>query len=505
MNRTYLISSDIEEIPLADVVPGRWQPRQGFNFERLAELARSIQDHGQIDPALVWENPDGQLELVAGERRWRALCVLHLAQTYPNHSLDDWAAKVANTDARDFSFGAITEWGQDITILARRVAADDPTDLHELALVDNLERDNLTTLEEAYALRELQRARDMSIRDLAAAVGRSRSWISDRLDIYRLHPDALAALSARADTFPLALSRNVGKVGEDYQPDFAAYLVEVGATDRQAGAIAALIKKLVFLPGVTPASIKYRRSYGKQELLPPEECQNNLAGRWDRDTRKLDTQTSDWNRPRFPLDWNPRIIEDLLKPVDENILPDPAACEFCPHTHGSGSQRRCTLPACFDRKQKLWDQHKTELEKDRWQQARQEAGTDAILVSETLQAATRDSAPAPTSAPDSAPLPPAETKSEPAEPARDRPLPVMTPLAPASKPVVINVIIEPGDGVGLNERPVLLTIGEQGTIGQMHKGDYGDLITLIEIACEQFFRDNGHGELAAAELEPIQA
>ena len=76
----------------------------------------------------------------------------------------------------------------------------------------------------------------------------------------------------------------------------------------------------------------------------------------------------------------------------------------------------------------------------------------------------------------------------------------MAPMAPAPRPVILSAIIQPGEI--LKERPVLVSIGEEGTAPQLHKGDYSDLVTLIEVACENFFV-NGHGtELAAADLQP---
>ena len=65
-------SGNVVKVKLSDIEPNRNQPRKNFDEEALADLARSIEQHGILQPLLVRPQPDGSYQLVAGERRWRA-------------------------------------------------------------------------------------------------------------------------------------------------------------------------------------------------------------------------------------------------------------------------------------------------------------------------------------------------------------------------------------------------------------------------------------------------
>ncbi len=83
------------EINVATIAPSRWQPRQYFAAGALIELARSITDQGLINPVLVFRN-NGNYELIAGERRTRAVTALALWQLFPDaHTLRDWCERLA--------------------------------------------------------------------------------------------------------------------------------------------------------------------------------------------------------------------------------------------------------------------------------------------------------------------------------------------------------------------------------------------------------------------------
>ena len=147
------------EIPLARIRENPRQPRLRMDDEALASLAESIRQHGVIQPILVTETIDGYT-LVAGERRVRA-------------------ARIAGLDR--------------IPAIVRQLA--DRQQL-ELALVENLQREDLDPMEAARAYRQLMDEFSFTQDDLATRVGRARSTVANTLRLLDLHPavqDALAA------------------------------------------------------------------------------------------------------------------------------------------------------------------------------------------------------------------------------------------------------------------------------------------------------------------------
>jgi ParB family chromosome partitioning protein len=152
----------VQELPVAAIAPNPDQPRREFSPVRLAELAESIRAHGVITPVLVSPlPPDGdgpRYRLVAGERRWRA-------------------AQMA---------GRAT-----IPALVRAVT---PAQALELALIENLHRQDLSPVEEALAYRRLLRDHEYSQQQLGATLGRSQTYISKRLALLALDAEVVAML-----------------------------------------------------------------------------------------------------------------------------------------------------------------------------------------------------------------------------------------------------------------------------------------------------------------------
>ena len=143
---------------IEEIHPSPHQPRQDFKPEAIEELARSIREKGLIQPVIVREDPAGGYELIAGERRWRA------AQQ-----------------------AALTE----IPAILRD--ADDEEVL-ELALVENLHRQDLNPVEEALAYRALIERVGLTQEELATRIGRSRPAVANALRLLTLPDRALAAL-----------------------------------------------------------------------------------------------------------------------------------------------------------------------------------------------------------------------------------------------------------------------------------------------------------------------
>jgi ParB family transcriptional regulator, chromosome partitioning protein len=145
-------SSALRDVPVAAVRPNPHQPRRHFDEEQLASLAASVRELGVLQPVLVREVGEGEYELIAGERRWRA-------------------AKRAGLPM--------------IPVIVR--AADDLSSL-EQAVVENLHRQDLNPLEEAAAYQQLLEDFEMTHEQLASRVGRSRAAVTNMLRLFQLPP-----------------------------------------------------------------------------------------------------------------------------------------------------------------------------------------------------------------------------------------------------------------------------------------------------------------------------
>lgn len=161
-------------IPIADIDVDPDQPRRTFNSESIAELAASISEYGILSPILVRPNGAGTFKLVAGERRLRACKLLGL-ESVP-----------AVIDS---------ESGRDGDILAKQ-------------LVENLQREDLGTMERALAIGQLRDQFSLSVRDIASRLGISKSAVQRSLDVLSYPDDLQAALIAGApETKVAVLSR----------------------------------------------------------------------------------------------------------------------------------------------------------------------------------------------------------------------------------------------------------------------------------------------------------
>ncbi len=149
---------DFESLPLEQILPGPEQPRDLFDPDRLAELAHSIKTNGLLQPITVQKAPDGKYRIIAGERRWRA-------------------AKLAG----------LTE----IPALVRTI--DDSQRL-ELALIENIQREDLNPLEIALAFERLSNEHSMSHEQIADRTGKDRSTVTNLLRLLRLTDEVKTAL-----------------------------------------------------------------------------------------------------------------------------------------------------------------------------------------------------------------------------------------------------------------------------------------------------------------------
>jgi ParB family chromosome partitioning protein len=140
----------LENLPVGSIRPGKYQPRRHFDDAALEELAASIKTQGLIQPIVVRDAGRGQYELIAGERRWRAAQKAGLAQ---------------------------------IPAVVRDIPAQSAL---AVALIENIQREGLTALEEAQALRRLIDEFKLSQQQAADAVGRSRAAVANLLRLLDL-------------------------------------------------------------------------------------------------------------------------------------------------------------------------------------------------------------------------------------------------------------------------------------------------------------------------------
>lgn len=142
---------------ITEIEPNRSQPRKQFDEDSLADLAASISQHGVLQPLLVRPLPSGRYQLVAGERRWRAARQAGLA---------------------------------DVPVVIREMTDQEAA---ELALIENLQRQDLNPMEEAIGYRTLMDTYGMTQEEAAQAVNKSRPAVANALRLLNL-PDELAAM-----------------------------------------------------------------------------------------------------------------------------------------------------------------------------------------------------------------------------------------------------------------------------------------------------------------------
>jgi ParB family chromosome partitioning protein len=206
------------DVPLALVHPCPFQPRKDFPEESLNELALSIREKGIIQPLVVRPKGDGY-ELIAGERRWRAATLLKLEK---------------------------------VPIIIRE--ADDRTVL-ELALVENLQRENLNPIDEALGFAQLIQLAGLKQEEAAAKVGKSRASVANALRLLKLPADLQVwvrdgRLSVGHAKVIMALDR------PDQQKLVADKIIRDGLSVRQTEGLVAIILKpaLPAIKGAAPAT-----------------------------------------------------------------------------------------------------------------------------------------------------------------------------------------------------------------------------------------------------------
>ncbi|MBQ4240758.1 MAG: ParB/RepB/Spo0J family partition protein [Oscillospiraceae bacterium] len=153
------VSSDSTSfLPVSEISPDRSQPRKYFSDESLAELADSIREHGVLQPILVRPDSSGSYKIVAGERRWRA-------------------SRLAGLDR--------------IPVIIREMS---DSDAYSIALVENLQREDLNPVEEAEGYKQLADSQGWTQEQIASRVGKSRPAVANAMRLLTLPEGVLSLL-----------------------------------------------------------------------------------------------------------------------------------------------------------------------------------------------------------------------------------------------------------------------------------------------------------------------
>ena len=189
--------SPYQLLPIHKVEPNPGQPRQDFDPEELQALADSIATHGIIQPLTIRELPSGYYQIVAGERRWRAARLAELSE-----------------------------------VPAVIIDADDKKTM-ELALIENLQRQDLNPVEEALGYQVLMEGYGLTQEDVAKQVGKSRPAVANALRLLNLCPEVLELV--RSNKLSAGHARAVLSLKtEKAQKEAAQKITALGLSVRQA-------------------------------------------------------------------------------------------------------------------------------------------------------------------------------------------------------------------------------------------------------------------------------
>lgn len=205
----------IETLPLREIEPDPGQPRKTFDDETLAELSASIAEHGLLQPIAVRPKPSGGYLIVAGERRWRASRMAGLTE---------------------------------VPVIVKNVTDEQAM---ELALVENLQREDLDPVEEAAGIRELMTRCDLTQEQAARKLGKSRSALANSLRLLSLPETVLELLKSGFITIGHA-KVVLGLPTPELQEEAAQMIADNQLNVRQAEALCKKLAKPAKEPVAAP-------------------------------------------------------------------------------------------------------------------------------------------------------------------------------------------------------------------------------------------------------------
>ena len=241
----------VSSVPLHKVEPNPLQPRREFDPEALQALADSITAHGMIQPLTVRELPGGYYQIIAGERRWRA-------------------ARMAGL--------------QEVPVLI--VEADDRK-VMELALVENLQREDLNPMEEAQGYRSLMEDSGLTQAETAERVGKSRPAVANALRLLSLSED-LAELVRNGTLSPGHARALLGVKSDKLRKQAAQRIIALQLSVRQAETLCKNLEKPKQETKEEPLAVDY-----------VAECEKTLSRRLGRKVRIVNGK----KKGRFELEF----------------------------------------------------------------------------------------------------------------------------------------------------------------------------------------------------------
>lgn len=196
---------ELRHLPIEQIQQGQYQPRKDMHQEALEDLAASIRVQGVMQPIVVRLLSEGKYEIIAGERRWRAsqLAGLH-----------------------------------DIPALVRNVSDEDTI---AMALIENIQRENLNPMEEAVGLMRLQQEFKLTQQEVADAVGKNRATVANLLRLISLTPEVKTLLEH--GDLEMGHARALLGVQDQQQEAAARLVVQKGLTVRQTEALVRKLQK----------------------------------------------------------------------------------------------------------------------------------------------------------------------------------------------------------------------------------------------------------------------
>ena len=216
---------------LTEIEPNRNQPRTSFDEDALSELADSIEKHGLIQPIVVRPTSSGVYQIVAGERRWRACRMADL---------------------------------QEVPVVIKEL---DDQKYFEVALIENLQREDLNAVEEAQGYKTLIDVYSLTQEQVAESVGKSRSAVTNALRLLNLDDDALKAL------------KNGEITAGHARAILAAETQEIAANMLKAAKAGASVRELEKLAGKKSASKKTATKTQDNYFKETELALKNEIGR----------------------------------------------------------------------------------------------------------------------------------------------------------------------------------------------------------------------------------
>jgi len=201
-NAKYDSHNELKKIPIEFLCPGKYQPRKDMDDQALEELAASIKSQGIIQPIVVRQVDNDKYEIIAGERRWRG-------------------AQIAKLDV--------------VPCLVKNIADDAAV---AIALIENIQREDLNAMEEAQALERLMIEFNLTHQQVADAVGKSRTTVTNLMRLNGLQT-AVKTLLEHGD-IEMGHARALLAIEGDLQSELAKQVADAGMTVRQTEA---LVKK----------------------------------------------------------------------------------------------------------------------------------------------------------------------------------------------------------------------------------------------------------------------